>query len=46
MPIAESSRRRAGWFPDPAKLSRHDPYDYLKGVLERLPTQHAIEVVE
>nr|WP_237151089.1 transposase domain-containing protein [Pseudomonas sp. ADAK13] len=29
-----------------AKLSRHDPYPYLKDVMERLPTQRASEVVE
>jgi len=29
-----------------AKLSRHDPYAYLKDVLERLTTQRMIGVVE
>jgi hypothetical protein len=29
-----------------AKLSGHDPYRYLKNVLERLPTQHASQLEE
>ena len=29
-----------------AKLDRYDPYDYLKGVLERLPTQKNSQIVE
>ena len=29
-----------------ARLNGHDPYDYLKDVLARLPTQRAIEIDE
>ena len=29
-----------------AKRNGHDPYRYLKDVLERLPTQRASQVVE
>lgn len=27
-----------------AKLNRHDPYEYLKDVLQRLPTQRASDM--
>lgn len=30
----------------PAKLNGHDPYEYLKDVLARLPTQRASEIAE
>ena len=29
-----------------AKLNQHDPYAYLKDVLQRLPTQRASEIHE
>ena len=29
-----------------AKLNGHDPYEYIKDVLERLPTQRASQIAE
>jgi hypothetical protein len=29
-----------------AKLNEHDPYEYLKDVLERLPTQNMSAITE
>lgn len=29
-----------------ARVNGHDPYAYLKGILKRLPTQRASEIME
>ena len=41
IPCAE---RFDAYFELPAKLNGHDPYRYLKDVLERLPTQSASRI--